>query len=209
MEISSNIELDNQIEPMFMIIKTESRRSRQYLNKKRAYQHVDLCKRKELVYCISQRIETMKDCAKRLNINYCTAKHIMKVYRRTGFVETDTMRKKQEKDEELKIKVLNDVQFSDFSGSNSVESTPKNKERKYSNELNEFNSSESTHNSGSEITFDNVESESVPTFIFNQELANSLCDVNNFKPQMGLENLCVFLGNLVYSKHNTYFEQNF
>lgn len=37
----------------------------------------------------------MKDCSKRLGINYCTAKHIMKVYRKTGSCETDLMRKKK------------------------------------------------------------------------------------------------------------------
>ena len=56
----------------------------------------------------------MKDCAKRLNINYCTAKHILKVYRRTGSYETDLMRKKKEKNEELKFRVLNDSQFADY-----------------------------------------------------------------------------------------------
>ena len=81
---------------------------------KRAYQHIELWKRKELIECVNKKEETMKDCSKRLGINYCTAKHILKVYRKTGSFETDLMRKKKEKDEELNQKVLNDSQFSEF-----------------------------------------------------------------------------------------------
>lgn len=81
---------------------------------KRAYQQIDLSKRQELIECVMQKKETMKDCAKRLLINYCTAKHILKVYRRTGSFETDLMRKKKEKDDELRQKVLNDSQFADY-----------------------------------------------------------------------------------------------
>lgn len=83
-------------------------------NKKRAYQHIELWKRMELIDCVNSKEETMKDCSKRLGINYCTAKHILKVYRKTGSYETDLMRKKKEKDEELKQRVLNDAQFADY-----------------------------------------------------------------------------------------------
>lgn len=83
---------------------------------KRAYQHIELWKRKELIECVNKKEETMKDCSKRLGINYCTAKHILKVYRKTGSFETDLMRKKKEKDEELKQRVLSDSQFAEFSG---------------------------------------------------------------------------------------------
>lgn len=81
---------------------------------KRAYQHIELWKRKELVEKVSSREETMKDCSKRLGINYCTAKHILKIFRRTGSIETDLMKKKKEKEEELRQRVLNDAQFADY-----------------------------------------------------------------------------------------------
>ena len=81
---------------------------------KRAYQQIDLWKRKELIDTIVRKDETMKDAANRLNINYWTAKHIMKVYRRSGSYETDLMRKKKKREYELKEKVLHDSQFADY-----------------------------------------------------------------------------------------------
>jgi hypothetical protein len=65
-------------------------------NGKRPYKHIELWKRKELIQCVTSKEETMKDCSKRLGINYCTTKHIMKVFRRTGSCETDLMRKKKQ-----------------------------------------------------------------------------------------------------------------
>ena len=41
---------------------------------------------------------TIKDAAKELDINYSTAKHIMKVFRQTGEVETKIMMKRKTKD---------------------------------------------------------------------------------------------------------------
>lgn len=81
---------------------------------KRAYQQVDLWKRKELIDCVNRKQETMKECAKRLQINYCTAKHIMKVFRRSGSYETDLMRKKKQKEQALRQRVLNDSQFAQY-----------------------------------------------------------------------------------------------
>lgn len=81
---------------------------------KRAYQQVELWKRKELIDSVNRKEETMKECAKRLGINYCTAKHIMKVFRKSGSYETDLMRKKKEKEQALRERVLNDAQFADY-----------------------------------------------------------------------------------------------
>lgn len=81
---------------------------------KRAYHQVDLWKRKDLIETITRKDETMKVAAKRLGINYCTAKHIMKVFRRSGSHETDLMRKKKRMKFEMREKVLNDSQFSDY-----------------------------------------------------------------------------------------------
>jgi hypothetical protein len=93
---------------------TENKKSASKSKGKRPYQQIELWKRIELIDCVFQRRETMKDCAKRLNINYCTAKHILKVYRKTGSYETDLMRKKKVKSEELKFRVLNDSQFAEY-----------------------------------------------------------------------------------------------
>lgn len=46
----------------------------------------------------------MKDCAKRLGVNYSTAKHILKVYRKTGSIETDLMKKRKLRSQRLKEK---------------------------------------------------------------------------------------------------------
>mmetsp|Transcript_36457 Transcript_36457/g.36063 ORF Transcript_36457/g.36063 Transcript_36457/m.36063 type:complete len:157 (+) Transcript_36457:23-493(+) len=81
---------------------------------KRAYQQVELWKRKELIDTVNKKEETMKECAKRLGINYCTAKHIMKVFRKSGSYETDLMKKKKEKEQALRERVLNDTQFADY-----------------------------------------------------------------------------------------------
>mmetsp|Transcript_13115 Transcript_13115/g.11594 ORF Transcript_13115/g.11594 Transcript_13115/m.11594 type:complete len:158 (+) Transcript_13115:204-677(+) len=91
---------------------------------KRAYQQIDLWKRKELIESVNKKEETMKDAAKRLGINYCTAKHIMKVFRRSGSYETDLMRKKKQKEHELREKVLNDHQFAEMTTLKSIPQKP-------------------------------------------------------------------------------------
>jgi hypothetical protein len=82
---------------MFTITKNNSPTTKtNQRNGKRPYKHIELWKRKELIRCVTGKEETMKDCSKRLGINYCTTKHIMKVFRRTGSCETDLMRKKKQ-----------------------------------------------------------------------------------------------------------------
>lgn len=140
-----------QIEPMFTITRV-SKACRLALSQKskdkRAYQQIELWKRQELIECVTSRQETMKDCAKRLDINYCTAKHILKVYRRTGSYESDLMRKKKERDEELRQKVLNDSQFADYT-MNEFGCLPKQKESSFTQsstkEISMIKSDESCH----------------------------------------------------------------
>lgn len=84
---------------------------------KRAYQQIDLWKRKELIDSVNRKEETMKECAQRLGINYCTAKHIMKVYRRSGSYETDLMRKKKQKEQTLRERVLGEFNFAQIDSS--------------------------------------------------------------------------------------------
>ena len=45
---------------------------------KRSYKTVDQTKRKQLVNYVNQQQMTIKEAANRLNINYSTAKHIIK-----------------------------------------------------------------------------------------------------------------------------------
>ena len=98
------------IEPLFTVNKSNEGSSDKAPRKKRAYQNIELWKRQDLVESITSRRETMKDASERLGINYCTAKHIMKVYRRTGSIKTIVMRKKEAKQSEIKEKVLKATQ---------------------------------------------------------------------------------------------------
>ena len=56
---------------------------------------VDLEKRRRLVEYIEYEGITIKEAALLLGINYSTAKHIVKTYKRTGEVETQVMKKKK------------------------------------------------------------------------------------------------------------------
>ena len=51
---------------------------------KRSYIPVELDKRQELVRVVEEDGLTIKEAALNLKINYSTAKHIIKVYKRTG-----------------------------------------------------------------------------------------------------------------------------
>lgn len=178
--------------------------SNKSLKSKRAYQQVDLWKRKELIDCVRSKQETMKDSAKRLGINYCTAKHILKVYRRSGSYETDLMRKKKKQHEELRQKVLNDSQFADLTmkeldtcsqgAQGSTKEVPA---------IEEISNHESTHHNTTENTFDAQPVEaSIPTcsglnpnFLFENVSSDFSAD---FRPQ--LKGVWMFLGDLVYDK---------
>jgi hypothetical protein len=95
---------------MFTITKNNSPNTKtNQMNGKRPYKHIELWKRKELIRCVTRKEETMKDCSKRLGINYCTTKHIMKVFRRTGSCETDLMRKKKQH-----VRILTDKKSSTY-----------------------------------------------------------------------------------------------
>lgn len=65
---------------------------------KRSYVQCDLWKRQTLVEKVDKEGLTIKDAAKELDINYSTAKHIMKVFRQTGEVETKIMMKRKTKE---------------------------------------------------------------------------------------------------------------
>ena len=67
------------------------------LNGKRSYVPVELEKRKELLEVIQREGLTIKEAAQVLNINYSTAKHIVKTYKRTGSLETQLMKKNKRK----------------------------------------------------------------------------------------------------------------
>ena len=51
---------------------------------KRSYVPVELDKREKLIKAVEDQGLTIKEAAYNLKINYSTAKHIVKVYKRTG-----------------------------------------------------------------------------------------------------------------------------
>jgi hypothetical protein len=61
---------------------------------KRSYIPVELDKRHKLIKAVEEDGLTIKEAAQNLKINYSTAKHIVKVYKRTGEVQTQLMNKR-------------------------------------------------------------------------------------------------------------------
>lgn len=55
---------------------------------KRSYIPVELDKRQQLIKLVEEDGLTIKEAAQNLKINYSTAKHIVKVYKKTGEVHT-------------------------------------------------------------------------------------------------------------------------
>lgn len=53
---------------------------------KRSYIPVELDKRQKLIQAVEEEGLTIKEAAQNLKINYSTAKHIVKVFKRTGEV---------------------------------------------------------------------------------------------------------------------------
>ena len=77
---------------------TQNQKSVSNCKSKRSYVQCELWKRQSLVQKVEKEGLTIKDAARELDINYSTAKHIMKVYRQTGEVETKIMMKRKTKD---------------------------------------------------------------------------------------------------------------
>lgn len=55
---------------------------------KRSYIPVEIDKRSKLIKAVEDEGLTIKEAAQNLKINYSTAKHIVKVYKRTGEIQT-------------------------------------------------------------------------------------------------------------------------
>jgi transposase len=55
---------------------------------------VELEKRQKLIQAVEEEGLTIKEAAQNLKINYSTAKHIVKVFKRTGEVQTQMMTKR-------------------------------------------------------------------------------------------------------------------
>ena len=68
------------------------------MSNKRPYSYVELWKRKKIIECSLTKKESVKKCAQRLGVKYITAKHIVKVYKRTGQIETKIMKKSSNRD---------------------------------------------------------------------------------------------------------------
>ena len=61
---------------------------------KRSYIPVEMEKRQQLIKAVEEEGLTIKEAAQNLKINYSTAKHIVKVYKRTGEISTLLMSKR-------------------------------------------------------------------------------------------------------------------
>ena len=59
---------------------------------------MELDKRQELIHIFRTEGITIKEAADRANINYSTAKHILKTYKQTGMVETTQMMRRKLKE---------------------------------------------------------------------------------------------------------------
>ena len=62
---------------------------------KRSYIPVEVNKRQQLIKAVEEEGLTIKEAAQNLNINYSTAKHIVKVYKKTGDVSTSMLNKRK------------------------------------------------------------------------------------------------------------------
>ncbi len=69
---------------------------------KRSYVPVELEKRQQLLTIIDNEGLTIKEAAVKLGINYSTAKHIVKTFKRTGTLETQLMKKKKQVEQQNK-----------------------------------------------------------------------------------------------------------
>ena len=105
--------MDQQI-PNFIESDEFNYKSRACAKGKRAYVQCELWKRQLLVEKVEKEGMTIKDAAKQLDINYSTAKHIIKVYRQTGETETKIMMKRSKKESSSSIETdaSRDVQLS-------------------------------------------------------------------------------------------------
>lgn len=83
------------------------------MKNKRPYHYIDLWKRKEIIECSITKSESIKKCANRLGVKYITAKHIVKVYKETGKIETKIMQKEAVKQQYFAKSMYRD----DFSSS--------------------------------------------------------------------------------------------
>ena len=61
---------------------------------KRSYIPVEFDKRSKLIKAVEEEGLTIKEAAQNLKVNYSTAKHIVKVYKRTGEIQTQMMTKR-------------------------------------------------------------------------------------------------------------------
>lgn len=66
-----------------------------YMKRKRNYRPVDVEKRQALIQIIESEGITIKEASERLNMNYSTAKYILKTFRSTGMVETQQMMRRK------------------------------------------------------------------------------------------------------------------
>ena len=88
---------DNKVEPIFILTKpgdpeppTKTNQDKDFKDDENKRIYVSLAKevREQLIHAVEKDGITIKDAAASMNINYSTAKHIMKQYKAYGIVET-------------------------------------------------------------------------------------------------------------------------
>jgi predicted transcriptional regulator len=79
---------------------------------KRSYIPVEVNKRQQLIKAVDEEGLTIKEAAQNLKINYSTAKHIVKVYKKTGDVSTSMLNKRKP---EMDIKGLEGTVYDQYS----------------------------------------------------------------------------------------------
>jgi predicted DNA-binding protein (UPF0251 family) len=73
----------------------ESPKAKDIFKTKRTYIPIDMDIREDLVRIVEEENITIKQAAQKLKINYSTAKHIVKIYKKTGYVSSQIRIKKQ------------------------------------------------------------------------------------------------------------------
>jgi predicted transcriptional regulator len=79
---------------------------------KRSYIPVEVNKRQQLIKAVEEEGLTIKEAAQNLKINYSTAKHIVKVYKKPGDVSTSMLNKRKP---EMDIKGLEGTVYDQYS----------------------------------------------------------------------------------------------
>lgn len=95
-----DVSQENLEQPTIEIALIEKQvQNKEFFRPKRSYIPVELEKREQLIKAVEKDGLTIKEAALSLKINYSTAKHIVKMFKKTGDVQTQMMSKRRAEDE--------------------------------------------------------------------------------------------------------------